>query len=148
MASSWPSSSIFTHQPSPGWIFDHVMTPARAHSPMRKGGNDPGSLVGGPQTYLFELQESETIIAMAKQWAEDLDTIAVYLEMLKSDFVKNTGENLPASKNASVSHGLAKCLRDGGEGNGREEYDSFRHRLVDLGSRDCWTARRTSPQRS
>jgi hypothetical protein len=111
---------------------DHVMTPSRVHSPAHEDNNiTTEPLAGRLQTYSAELQGAEAITTMAKQWAEDLDTIAIYFETFKSDFINNTSETLPAS--GYGSHQSTKCLRDGGDGDGREEYELFRYRLVDFG---------------
>jgi len=110
---------------------DHVMTPTRVHSPTPEENNVTDTPAGSLQTYSAELQGAESITTMAKQWAEDLDTIAIYFETFKSDFFNSTLESLPASGHGSYSS--TKCLRDGGEGDGREEYELFRHRLVDFG---------------
>jgi hypothetical protein len=110
---------------------DHVMTPFHVHSPSYEENNTTQPPTGRPQTYSAELQGAEAITPMAKQWAEDLDTIAVYFETFKSDFVSSTSESLPASGYGSYQS--SKCLRDGGDGDGREEYELFRHRLVDFG---------------
>ena len=115
------------------WMdLDHIMAPARNHPPTHEDINTTEPLPGRPlQTYSAELQGAETITTMAKRWAEDLDTIAIYFETFKGDFVSNTSETLPAS--GFGSYQSTKCLRDGGDGDGREEYELFRHRLVDFG---------------
>ena len=113
---------------------DHVMppsTPSRVHSPASEGPDVTGPWAGRLQTYSAELRGAETATTMARQWAEDLDTIAVYFETFKIDFVNNTSESLPASGHGTYPS--TKCLRDGGDGDGREEYELFRHRLVDFG---------------
>ena len=110
---------------------DHVMTSARVPSPTHEENSTTGPPTGRLQTYSAELQGAETITTTAKQWAEDLDTIAIYFETFKNDFVGSTSETLPASGYGNYQS--TKCLRDGGEGDGREEYKLFRHRLVDFG---------------
>jgi len=109
---------------------DHVMAPFGVDSPTREK-----SAAAGLKTYSAELQGAETITTMAKQWAEDLDTIATYFETFKADFINSTSESLPAWTSGIGNGGFPsiKCLRDGGEGDGREEYELFRHRLVDFG---------------
>lgn len=111
---------------------DHVMTtPSHAQSPTNEDNNIAEHPAGRPQSYSAELQGAENITTMARQWAGDLDTIAIYFETFKSDFVNATGEGLPASGYGNYQS--TKCLRDGGDGDGREEYELFRHRLVDFG---------------
>jgi hypothetical protein len=110
---------------------DRVITPSHVEPPTHQRLNTTEPPAGRLQTYSAELQGAETITTTAQQWAEDLDTIAIYFETFKSDFVNNTSENLPAPRYGNYQS--TKCLRDGGDGDGREEYELFRHRLVDFG---------------
>jgi len=110
---------------------DHILTPAYGHSPTYEGNDIPEVPTGRLRSYSAELQRAESITTMAKQWAEDLDTIAAYFQRFKSDFISNTSESLPASRYGSYQS--TKCLRDGGDGDGREEYELFRRRLVGFG---------------
>lgn len=76
----------------------------------------------------------EAIVGALPKWRKTLEAISQYFATFKTDFYSKTlvGATLiPA--NAIMAPDTAQCLRDGGMGEGREEYEIFESSLKDFG---------------
>jgi hypothetical protein len=96
-------------------------------------GKRPPSLALRPHlSYTAEIEGIDDTLRIAEQWVETLDSVASYFDTFKQDFAASvalgrSGLGLPGSDD----RGAARCLRDGGPGEGDEEFELFRHRLCD-----------------
>jgi hypothetical protein len=96
-------------------------------------GNRPPSLIRRPHlSYKAEIEGIDDTLRIAEQWVETLGSVASYFDTFKQDFAASvalgrSGLGVPGSDD----HGAARCLRDGGPGEGDEEFELFRHRLCD-----------------
>jgi hypothetical protein len=85
-------------------------------------------------SFAAEIEGANEILHVAEQWVNILDSITKYFETFKQDFIRNLGlECASVQKPKDVGFQMSKCLRDGGYGEGHEEYELFRHRLCDFG---------------
>jgi len=83
-------------------------------------------------SYTAEIEGINDTLHIAQQWVETLDSIATYFDTFKQDFAASVTMGQSHSGEPE-NHGVqaAKCLRDGGPGEGDEEFELFRHRLCD-----------------
>lgn len=85
-------------------------------------------------SYIAEIEWANDITPVAEQWVSTLDSITMYFETFKHDFNTSLAEqDSGICGPESVAYHANKSLRDGGYGEGREEYELFRHRLCDFG---------------
>jgi hypothetical protein len=86
-------------------------------------------------SYTAEIEGANEIVHVAEQWVNTLDSIMKYFETFKQDFIRKLGSDCSGNQNPrGVGCQTSKCLRDGGYGEGHEEYELFRHRLCDFGT--------------
>lgn len=82
----------------------------------------------------LKTQADETVVSLGVEWASTLENIEKYFEVFKSDYYSNIfSEPLWAPESVAVHSQTGKCLRDGGSGEGEEEYRLFRSKLRDFG---------------
>jgi hypothetical protein len=96
-------------------------------------GSRPVSLSRRPQlSYTAEIEGINDTLHIAQQWVETLDSIATYFDTFKQDFAASVTMARSGPRELE-SHAVqtTKCLRDGGPGEGDEEFELFRHRLCD-----------------
>ena len=83
-------------------------------------------------TYSAEIEGINDTLHIAEQWVKTLDSMATYFDTFKQDFAVSVTLEYPSSGELeSDGHPAARSLRDGGPGEGDEEYELFRHRLYD-----------------
>ena len=100
--------------------------------------NDERRLVCLPHrpylSYCDEVEGANDVVQIAGHWADTLDSIKNYFETFKRDFTMSL--TLECSNVCDSQHygsRMNKSLRNGGDGEGCEEYEIFRHRLYDFG---------------
>jgi hypothetical protein len=83
-------------------------------------------------SYAAEIEGIDDTLQIAKQWVETLDSIASYFDTFKQDFAASValGSSGGRERGNDVQQPTG-CLRDGGPGEGEEEFELFRHRLCD-----------------
>lgn len=85
-------------------------------------------------SYTAEIEWANEFTPVTEQWVNTLDSITKYFETFKHDFTTSLAlQNNDLCVLKSVRGPATKSLRDGGYGDGREEYELFRHRLCDFG---------------
>lgn len=85
-------------------------------------------------SYTAEIEWANDLTPVAEQWVNTLDSITKYFETFKHDFATSLALQSNEMCVLESIHGhTTKSLRDGGYGNGCEEYELFRHRLCDFG---------------
>lgn len=80
-------------------------------------------------SYITEIEGVNDTLPITEQWVETLDCIATYFDTFKQDFAANVTvgrSNLGEPRNETP-----RSLRDGGPGEGEEEFELFKHRLCD-----------------
>ena len=83
-------------------------------------------------SYAAEIEGSNDTLHIAEQWIETLDLIASYFDTFKQDFAASVALGSSGGRERGNDvHQAARCLRDGGPGEGEEEFELFRHRLCD-----------------
>lgn len=93
----------------------------------------PACLARRPHlSYAAEIEGIDDTLHIAKQWVETLDSIASYFDTFKQDFAASVTLRRPSlGEPGNDDHRAARTLRDGGPGEGDEEFELFRHRLCD-----------------
>jgi len=85
-------------------------------------------------SYEAEIEEMHAVVPIAEQWVSTLDSITIYFETFKHDFAASRAFGCSRGQGLESYDGQGfKCLRDGGTGEGCEEYELFRHRLCRFG---------------
>ena len=64
---------------------------------------------------------------------ETLDSVASYFDTFKQDFAASVALRRSSLGELGDDRRAASCLRDGGPGEGDEEFELFRYRLCDYG---------------
>lgn len=86
-------------------------------------------------SYVTEIEGINDTLPVAGQWVEILESVTNYFETFKQDFAASValGRSRPT---VPETNGLQvpKSLRDGGQGEGHEEFELFRHLLCDYGT--------------
>lgn len=84
--------------------------------------------------FLVDTQGGEDIVLPALQWYTTLSSIADYFGIFKKDFYANNLTSLRlSSPYCNGGYDSSRCLREGGAGDGREEYEVFRPWLREFG---------------
>ena len=97
-------------------------------------GNRPTSIAHRPHlSYTAEIQGINNTLRIAEQWVETLDSVASYFDTFKQDFAASVALRRPSLGEVGDDRRAARCLREGGPGEGDEEFELFRHRLCDYG---------------
>ena len=83
-------------------------------------------------SYIAEIEGINGTLHVAEQWVETLDSIANYFDTFKQDFAASvTMYSFTLGETGFNKGRVSRCLRDGGPGEGEEEFELFRHRLCD-----------------
>lgn len=93
----------------------------------------PTSLAYRPHlSYSAEIEGINDTLRIAEQWVETLDSVASYFDTFKQDFAASLAlRRFSLGEPGNDNRRAARCLRDGGPGEGDEEFELFRHRLCD-----------------
>lgn len=85
-------------------------------------------------SYDAEIEDAHVVVPIAEQWVSTLDSITIYFEAFKHDFARSVAFGCSRGQGIEGCNGQDNiCLRDGGSGEGCEEYELFRHRLCHFG---------------
>lgn len=87
-------------------------------------------------SYTTEIEGINDTLPITEQWVETLDSIATYFDTFKQDFVTASVTTVRSRVQLldivdCLNEWPPRCLRDGGPGEGEEEFELFRHRLCD-----------------
>lgn len=116
------------------WMDPDYTPPEEHRDGAGSHGNRPTSLVQRPHlSYIEEIQGINNTLRIAEQWVETLDSVASYFDTFKQDFAASVALRRSSLGELGDDRRAASCLRDGGPGEGDEEFELFRYRLCDYG---------------
>jgi len=98
-------------------------------------GELPTSLARRPHlSYSTEIEGINDTLRIAEQWVETLDSVASYFDTFKQDFAASVALGRSSlGEPCKDDRQAARSLREGGPGEGDEEFELLRHRLCNYG---------------
>lgn len=116
------------------WMDPDYTSPGEQSGGTGSHGTRATSLVHRPHlSYTAEIQGINGTLRIAEQWVETLDSVASYFDTFKQDFAASVSPRRSSLGELGDDRRAARCLREGGPGEGDEEFELFRHRLCDYG---------------
>ena len=116
------------------WMDPDYTSPDEQSGGVGSHGKRSTSLVHRPHlSYMAEIQGINKTLRIAEQWVETIDSVASYFDTFEQDFAASVALRRPSLGEVGDDRRAARCLREGGPGEGDEEFELFRHRLCDYG---------------